>query len=322
MPFWRRSERIARQADLWVARLHGTDRAQFAAMAQTWRDADPRHEAAFRRSEALWSATGSATRTRPAPPAYAERTSVVTPRRLAFASVTAIVAAAGGTIAFERLQAPSIERAVQTEIYAQQRSLALADGSLVRLGPNSEVVPHLGGLVRNVTLVRGSARFTVAHDAVHPFVVTAFDRTVTARGTIFDVALRPAGLSVTMIEGVVEVTRRPSASAERAPLIRLRRGDRLIVDRGDERVTPAPTETGAAARNYGATPLSQVIADAARNGAKPIRLGDAQLGALRVQGYLDLSDTGALARQLAAALDLNLSDDGQAFVLTRSPSSK
>ncbi len=325
MPFAWGREHVAREADMWVARLHGPDADRHFADAQQWRAADPRHEAAFQRSQALWSATGSATRTpnlsrmRPSPPVVAR---VGAGRRLAFASFIALIATGGGAILLERAQHPTVREDAPIASYEQPRAVRLIDGSIVRLAANSVVAPHFNGEIRAITLLEGSARFSVAHDVAHPFVVTAGDRTVTARGTIFDVALLPSGLSVTMIEGIVEVARPPHSGAVQAT-VRLKRGERLIVTHAAETVTPVPAGiSNMAATDYPPTPLSRVIEDANRMGHKPIRLGDAGLGAALVQGRFDLTNTGGLAQQLAAALDLALRDDGGAFTLVRSPIGK
>ena len=316
MAFWRRGERIARTADAWVARLQGNatdaDRLEFEA----WRSADPRHEAAFQRSRAVWTATGSATRTRNAPSSVlATPTRTVTGPRLAIASIVAVIAAGSGALLIEHARPDTIGREAQVESGAAPRNVRLADGSAVELGPDSEVATHFDGATRGIVLVNGAARFRVAHDAAHPFVVTAGDRTVTARGTVFEVALRPEGLVVTMVEGVVDVGHKQGSGPHLPAPIRLRRGDRLVSARGLDTVTAVVQPP--ASRDYPSTPIADVLRDAEGAATKPIRLQDATMGGIPVQGRFDLSNTRALAQQLAAALGLDVREERSAFVLSR-----
>lgn len=316
MAFWRRGERIARAADAWVARLQfnatDADRKEFEA----WRSADPRHEAAFKRSQGLWAATGSATRTSYAPSfVLASPARTVTGSRLAIASIVAVIAAGSGALLIEHARPDTIGREAQVASGAAPRTVRLADGSAVELGPDSEVATHFDGATRGIVLVNGTARFRVAHDAAHPFVVTAGDRTVTARGTVFDVALRPEGLVVTMVEGVVDVGRKQGSGPHLSAPIRLRRGDRLVSARGHDMVTAViqpPTS-----RNYPSTPIADVLRDAEGTATKPIRLQDATMGSIPIEGRFDLSNTRTLAQQLAAALSLDVREERSAFILSR-----
>jgi len=291
------------------------------AEVHAWRSADPRHEAAFQRSERLWQAAGSATRTPYSRAASSGRLAAARYDRgpgFAFAAIVGTVAIAGGVYVFERPRTDMLGARAELASSTASRTVRLPDGSTVALGPDSQISTDFDGVTRGIALLRGNARFTVAHDAAHPFVVSVGGRTVTARGTIFDVALRPAGLSVMMIEGVVEVARKRQAGAVDAGAIRLARGQRLVVVGGREQISePAGTPVASTRRDYPPTAIAKVIDDANIGAHKPILLDGQTVGAMKVEGRFDLSNTAALARQFAAALDLDLLDDGRSLILSR-----
>lgn len=98
----------------------------------------------------------------------------------------------------------------------EQRSLTLADGSVVHLNTDSEVDVRLTGKARSVRLVRGEALFSVEHDAKRPFLVHSADAVIQAIGTRFDVYRRPDSTRVAVIDGVVQISNRLLAAGEGA----------------------------------------------------------------------------------------------------------
>lgn len=88
----------------------------------------------------------------------------------------------------------------------EQRSIALADGSMVSLAPASYIAVRFSAGVRDIELRDGEATFDVAHDASRPFRVHAGDNTVQAVGTRFTVNRLPSGTLVAVSEGKVKVT--------------------------------------------------------------------------------------------------------------------
>jgi transmembrane sensor len=96
----------------------------------------------------------------------------------------------------------------------EQRSIALADGSLVQLNTNSELRVDLKNNERRIVLERGEARFTVAKDPNRPFVVKTPQATVRALGTVFNVQIAPQGTDVAVLEGHVEVAIQPQDNSQ------------------------------------------------------------------------------------------------------------
>ena len=63
-------------------------------------------------------------------------------------------------------------------------------------------------------------------------------------------------------------------------------------------------------------PLGAVIDRANRINAAKIGLADASVGSRPISGKFDVADAESLARKLAAALDLDVEQRGNSFVLT------
>jgi transmembrane sensor len=96
------------------------------------------------------------------------------------------------------------DRTIATEL-GEWKTVMLADGSEVRLGPNTRLSVELSDDRRSVDLLRGEAYFKVAKDPTRPFVVAADEFGVLAVGTEFAVARRKGELIITVTEGVVRV---------------------------------------------------------------------------------------------------------------------
>lgn len=338
-PRWGRRARIHRQASDWVIRMRGPDAAGLQDELKAWRARSADHEAEYQNAAWFMQASSGATRTpdESAVQVGSSSSSRSRPDAWIVAVTTAVLIGVGSTVAIElrhALQPPTAFASTTAT-----RSVQLSDGSLVTLDPDSRIETHFDGAVRAITLVHGTARFAVAHDAAHPFIVTANDRTVTARGTVFTVGLQHGEVSVRLFEGVVEIAHIAKHPAQ-AP-VRLAPGQRLdTVGARDVVSRPSPVaaiggqglrrwvrqdlakpsaggKEGGMIRTYDATPLATVLADANQGAAKPIRLGALGLSGLHVEGRFEVGDTRALATTLAAALDLKLEDDGRSWILTR-----
>jgi transmembrane sensor len=237
------SEHLVSEATEWFARIHDPDlpastREEFTR----WVLQSPAHIAAFLRVTRAWGDIGLAGENMPsleelvstarietdqslpgaglpsnviALPGFSQSSAdpaVDEPKRpwlqrrwKAVAAVAAaiIIAIPTGWLAADRWLNPSH---IRTAI-GEQRSIALADGSLVQLNTNSELRIDLKPHERRIILRRGEARFTVAKDPNRPFLVETPQATVRALGTVFNVQIARQGTDVAVLEGHVEVTR-------------------------------------------------------------------------------------------------------------------
>jgi transmembrane sensor len=93
---------------------------------------------------------------------------------------------------------------IQTE-RGERREVALADGSVVQVDPETRLRVEYEARWRRVMLERGRALFRVAKDPNRPFLVQVRETTVRAVGTAFAVEQHPQSVIVTVAEGKVAV---------------------------------------------------------------------------------------------------------------------
>jgi transmembrane sensor len=214
---------------------HRRDWDEIGRTAQVLGHAQPLHRQEWGEFVSKRKAERMAARSR------AESIGRVRRRRWLPAGVAALAAAAclifffGGTVLL-RLEADHVTAT------AERRSLQLADGTTVLLGPESAIAVAYDRTARRVRLLKGEAFFEVAADS-RPFGVEARDVEVRDIGTAFDVGLGARTTDVAVRDGIVEVT------APRAGVVlaeRLGAGDwvRIRPSGGVERGQMAPDQVG------------------------------------------------------------------------------
>jgi transmembrane sensor len=88
----------------------------------------------------------------------------------------------------------------------EQRTIPLADGSIIHLNTQSNVRVAFSEETRDIYLEEGQAMFDAAHDTARPFRVHVKHAVVQAIGTQFDVNLQTDHTDVAVTEGRVKVT--------------------------------------------------------------------------------------------------------------------
>lgn len=189
----------------------------------------------------------------------------------------------------------------QTNV-GQLRDVHLPDGSSITLGGHTKLSVALSVQRRSVSLLEGQAWFHVAHDPHWPFTVAAGYGVITDVGTAFLVTRESDRVIVTVTEGTVEVSARPTMrlSFKRddgvtlrpvlAP-IRLSRGEELAFnDNGAlSRVKQADTHAATAWTHGGLTfddqPLRYVVETVNRYSSRHIVVNPSA-GALRYSGIV------------------------------------
>ncbi|MFT4054931.1 MAG: FecR domain-containing protein [Novosphingobium sp.] len=202
------------------------------------------------------------------------------------------------------------------------RTIDLADGSRLTLDTDTLVEVDFSAVRRDLRLIRGRARFAVAHEA-RPFVVAAAGGSVTARGTVFDIALAPdATATVNLIEGIVDV-RQPAGAgrgAGAAATTRLLAGNALAFGLGLERHKSAPPgrdDWPTGLHDFASVRLADLLREANRYAERPIVLGSPDLRDIQVSGTFNLRDGDRLAYNLADLFDLTVRDNGGQLSIER-----
>ncbi|MBL8271995.1 FecR family protein [Steroidobacter sp.] len=181
------------------------------------------------------------------------------------------------------------QRQTYTTAIGEQRSIKLADGSMVYLNTRSRLEVRFTDNERWLRLREGEALFTVKHDSARPFSVHTDDAVIQAIGTQFGVYRQDSGTRVAVLEGVVQISgdlqgSQPSTAAPMSPP-RLAAGEEASVTPGGAILERRPVNSAKAAawrqrrlvfedesletivaefNRYNVTPQIQVLDEAAR----------------------------------------------------------
>ena len=352
---------LVEQAAAWRARL--TDAADFQSQEfSSWLAQNPRNREAWDAVQGPWDVLGQhaaapgVIELRRAALAHAHNAirNNLWPkryRRPAIAATAAACLVAAGAFLFWQQYRPD---AFQTG-FGERRVVTLSDGSQITLDSSSKVTVRYTADARTLMLVRGQARFDVAHDVARPFTVTAQGHKVVATGTAFDVDLLGPTLLVTLLNGHVVVLpqsaptapwipRAPPAgdgsatlagSASSASSTAGEPADRIYLDPGEqlvmlssgvpqishvdiERVTA--WERGEIV--FDNEPLASVIQRMNRYGPRHIIAGDDRAANLRISGVFHEGDVDGFVSTIAAYLSVSAQErpDGDVVLTYRSVS--
>lgn len=300
------------QASDWFARMRGPDADQYRAAFEAWRR-DPANAAAYADAEDDWLAIGGL----PPQDRIGSPRAPTAARRpfggwAAAAALVLALALGGAWYLRANPDQPKVGEQGAIDTKTVSGKMRLVDGSEVILMDGAKVETHFDAKRRDVIFLSGRARFIVAHDAARPFVVWARGSQTMALGTIFEVDLRQRQPLVHLVEGSVDVRADHGTRS-----MRLRPGESAEIDGvGPRRVAVEVSAAGTTILQAEQLVLGDLIERANRVGGVPIRLAEPALAVRRVSGRFDISETGALARKLAAALDLNLESDPTGYILS------
>lgn len=353
------------QAVAWRVRMAESPDRHAEAMS-SWLAEDPRNDEAWHAVQASWDFIGE----------HANSPSVIALRRtaLAYASDAARRQAAlprprrlplwvaAATVFFVSLSALTAWYLQRPDTYrttlGERRVVTLADGSQITLDSGSEVKVRYSPNARALTLVRGQARFDVAHSVERPFTVTAGGRRVVATGTAFDVDLLGSDFLVTLLEGHVVVLPQGKAMGSGEPVppiplgssdsssssavsaadsaapasdglpITLDAGQQLIVSsQGAPRVARVDIERVMAWERgkivFIDEPLASVIERMNRYSSRRIELADQRVATLRISGVFHVSDVRSFVSTLSRYLPVKAeeSKDGSLLLAYQESSS-
>jgi len=270
--------------------------------------------------------------------------------RWAIAAALAAITLLAGIIGWLRLNSGTL----YATVIGEQRSIPLADGSTVELGPRSRIRVNLSTQERHVDLLAGQAMFRVAKDPLRAFIVATDNTRVRAVGTQFDVHRRSSGTTVTVLEGSVAILDLPtgdsgqevpglppdsskghsSLSSDVEPRTDLAnaQGPTLYLSAGQQvtvpifrvpqpRVVEAAGTSAWAERtlSFDNAPLSDVIEEFNRYNEKQLVLTEPALGTLRLSGVFSATKPASLLRFLGAEMQLAVAEtDRQINISTQS----
>ena len=280
--------------------VSATDRHGFAV----WLAGDPANQEAWRQTVALWDRMDGAVPALLAQEGGARdggHAGMSRRRWLQQAAAAALVL--GGGAAY-LANTPALYADYTTAV-GERRSIALADGSVVDLAPDSALSATIDAGRRRLTLHSGEAYFRVAADAARPFVVTAANGEITALGTAFDVKRLPDGVRVAVTEHAVAV-----AVGRESP-VRLAEGyDLRYGPDGIDSPRPSDAATVLAWRQdrlfFQDAPLGEVVADLGRYRRGQVLIFGATLRTLPVTGFFHTTQTESALQTIAATLPVRM----------------
>jgi transmembrane sensor len=180
-------------------------------------------------------------------------------------------------------------------ITGERRVVTLSDGSKLSLDADSEVTVRYGKHDRSLHLLKGQARFDVAHDKKRPFSVVAGNQKVIATGTAFNIDMGGPKILVTLIEGHVVVLDQNDNTLVRPHAIELRAGQQLsAAPSAPPEIAPANIRRATAWTigqiMFDDEPLSSVVERVNRYGGTQIVIADPQVGAMKISGVFNAGD--------------------------------
>lgn len=125
----------------------------------------------------------------------------------------------------------------------ERRNVTLADGSVVRVSPETTLRVHFTQNERRVTLSRGDALFRVAKDPAKPFLVETHRTRVRAVGTAFGVEYHYDSVIVTVEEGRVAVAQAPTEPSP-SPVARTQSIAEISLDADQQIIVPQAGSMG------------------------------------------------------------------------------
>lgn len=293
-------DRAETEAATWrVLLTDDPDDRELASRFEAWRAASPLHAGLWERTDRAYALAGQRPETASVvvPLVRRRRRPVVVAAAVAIAACLILLAAPGLML---RLLADHL-----TET-SEVRTLALEDGTGVRLGPESALGVDFSSGERRVRLLKGEAFFEVVPDAARPFRVAAGDVIATVLGTAFEVRLDGDDVGVAVQHGHVRVDGGTPPRAES-----LLAGDAVIVrpsgvERGKRNVDEIGDWIGGelVARNR---PIMEVVDMLRRYYGGVIIVQDSTFARMRVTGIYDLRHPEATLTGLAASHDAAVS---------------
>ena len=323
----------------WFVRLQSTEVSLEETLAwQAWLGEDPANAAAFARIEEISQALRDVPPPAALPAALLARDrydasvaiSAWKPRRARRRLRTTLGIAASFALfalAFSFWKTPAAAtNAFETEV-GENRSVTLADGSVVSLGGDTRIEVALSENVRAIELTKGEALFKVAKDAARPFKVRAGDATIVAVGTEFNVERDSDRAIVSVTEGRVVVN--PVSGLLPVSLLqgfkpKLRS---VHVSAGQQTTAgsagieePTKMEDPATGWQIGhlafrLQPLRYVLEDVNRYAHKPIVLENESMGTLVITGTVERENIGGWVKSLEHAFDLQATEEADQIVL-------
>lgn len=212
----------------------------------------------------------------------------------------------------------------QTKI-GEQVSFSLSDGTSIRLNTNSKIQVAFTEHHRQISLLKGEARFDVAKDKERPFTVSVEDQSFTALGTIFNVQKNDINnLELIVTEGKVlisdtnTINQRLDNIVSSFKTLEHNKLAGLVVKSGEKSLVSHNTQISKISLDqiqkelswqqgmliFDATPLNTALNEISRYNDIQFEFTDINLSDLKISGYFKSGDIDTLLQSLSDNLDI------------------
>lgn len=292
---------LLEQAADWHLRLSETPDAR--ADFERWLAQSPEHRHAWQQIERVWGGIAQLA----APPIHPARAAGTQRPRRRHRRLSAALAAGIAVLAILTYPQAALHwQADYITAAGETRTVTLADGSQVTLGPRSALRSDYHSERRDLQLLAGQAFFDVQRDVDRPFVVKAGSSEVRVLGTAFEVDLGERYLEVAVQRGLVRVSSQIDGASSEDDL---HPGEGLRQDRlsGTVQHLRLDSERVAAWRRgqlfVENASVGEILEQMRRYTPGWIVLADPDLAQRRLSGIYDMRDPdralGALAQSLS-----------------------
>ena len=311
------SERQLKQAFEWFVRLQSEQcPAEDQRRFEIWLTRDDKHRAAYAVAESVW-ANMDDLKYLPIPgldEARSAKPGNSTAARLASWTFLILTTAllGGGWLEYS---AETIHYATQI---GEHRRVELADNSHIDLNTDTRVSVRISLLQRQVVLSQGEALFEVTHNRLRPFTVQSGDLRIRDVGTRFNVRKQAQSVTVSVLEGEVELNNGRQVMNE-------------VLNAGQQR---SYTKTGGLGQMqaveadkltawvqgrlvFTRTPLREVTAELERYHPVQFSFVDPKLAQETLSGTFDSGDIAPFLHALEAILPVQAQRNGSQIQLRR-----
>lgn len=205
-------------------------------------------------------------------------------------------------------------------------TVALEDGTSITLAASSALRIYYSKKQRRAELIRGQAHFDVVGEEARGFSVRAADTEVRVLGTEFDIAKRSSGVTVAVLEGLVDVA---DSSGEGGPSkasgVKLSEGEQVHAQLDGELGDKTAFELSDASSwregrlDYKSTSLGLIIEDVNRYRMEKIILEDETLAETVITITLPTDNTDLLLSGLAMSEAVEIGRDHRGVVIAPKP---
>jgi transmembrane sensor len=192
----------------------------------------------------------------------------------------------------------------------ESRIVSLTDGSRMTMDAATTIrIDKFSRHYRSLSLLKGRARFDVAHDTSRPFTVKVGAQTVIAVGTAFSVELLSVKTLVTLDEGVVVIRSSSEQGKEAERSVWLTPGQELVATRGGGLSVSNIDLIAADAWRHGHIvltdePLDETIEQINRYLTVPVAV-DPAVAKLKVSGIFNVGDLNTFVGALTSYFPVN-----------------